>query len=186
MKFFFILFLPFLALGKTHEVHQVLSIYQKQKSVTMNIEKTFTQPLLKKNTTSKGQLYLAQKLWRLDVLHPQKSSFIFNGKNITYTSNSGSHHISSSKTPVISIIFDPKTFEKTFKYEHKTKKGRTWIHHFKGLTPSAPKKISIQIEKNRILSLSIEWKESLGKEMYRFSSILFNSPLNQDIFKVSL
>ena len=185
MKFLFLL-LVFPALGKVHEVHKVLSSYQKKDSVVMDIKKTFTQPLLNKKTQSSGKLYLAQNLWRLNIIYPQENSLVFNGETLFYVSNSVSHHVPSAQSSILELIFNPQSFEETFKYENKSQKGRTWIHHFKGLKPSSPHQISIQIEKNRILSLHIEWGEARGEEMYQFSSILFNSKINKEIFEAAL
>jgi len=168
------------------EVHQILSFYQQKNSVTMDIKKKFIQAILNKESESSGKLYLAQDLWRLDISSPQKSSLIFDGNSLFHVSDSGSHHIPSSQSSVLKLIFDLSSFEKSFKYENRSQKGRTRIYHFRGLEASTPKKISIQIEKDRILSLHIEWEEPLGEEMYWFSSILFNQQLNPNIFKVTL
>ena len=171
---------------KEQEVHQILSFYQQKNSVTMDIKKKFIQAILKKESESSGKLYLAQDLWRLDISSPQKNSLIFDGNSLFHVSDSGSHHIPSSQSSVLKLIFDLPSFEKSFKYENRSQKGRTRIYHFRGLEASTPKKISIQIEKDRILSLHIEWEEPLGEEMYWFSSILFNQQLNPNIFKVTL
>ena len=52
MKYFIIIFLWLntTALKTRPPIHQILSLYQSQTSVTMKIKKTFTQPLLKKQT----------------------------------------------------------------------------------------------------------------------------------------
>ena len=163
-------------------IHQILSLYQSKTSVTMSIKKTFTQPLLKKQTESSGRFYLSNNLWRLDLTEPKKSSIVYDGENITYSSNSNTHVIPPSQSGILHLLFHPKAFYKTFKYLGKSRKGRTQIYSFQGLTPSSPEKIFIQVEKDRILSLRVQWRPPLGEEYYRFSSIHFNQKLNKSLF----
>ena len=152
----------------------------------MNIKKTFKQPLLKKQTESSGRFYLSNNLWRLDLTEPKKSNIVYNGENITYSSNSNTHIIPPSKAGILHLLFHSKAFYKTFKYLGKSQKGRTQIYSFQGLTPSSPEKIFIQVEKDRILSLRVQWRPPLGEEYYRFSSIHFNQRLNRSLFQPPL
>ena len=57
---------------KTKEIpiHQILSDYQKRKSVTMEVAKTLKQPVLKREVQSSGKFYFSNKLWRFEVLKP--------------------------------------------------------------------------------------------------------------------
>ena len=151
----------------------------------MNIKKTFTQPLLKKQTESSGRFYLSNKLWRLDFTEPKKSSIVYDGEKITYSSNATSHVIPSSKAGILHLLFHSKAFYQTFKYLGKSQKGRTQIYSFQGLTSSSPNKIFIQVEKDRILSLRVQWHPPLGEEYYRFSSIHFNQKLDERLFHSS-
>ena len=165
--------------------HKVLHKYQTKNSVVMDIDKKFSQPFLKKETQSKGKFYFSKGLWRLELFSPQKTSIFYDGKQIIYKSHKDnvSHYIPSSSDNILATLFDKKIFEQTFKYQKTTEKGRTSIYSFKGISSKAPPQISIQTEKDRILSLLIQLEEPLGEEYYRFSSIEFNRSLSKKLFQ---
>lgn len=187
-QYIFLKFIGFYCLANSEAalIEKILSNYQKQASVAMKVKKTFNQPLLKKQTQSEGRFYLAQKLWRLDLTSPRPVSFIYDGVKITYISGDVSHHIPRSKVDVLHLLFDFQSFSQAFKYEEKSRKGRTWIYAFKGLKPSVPERIFIQVEIDRILSLRVQRAAPLGEEFYRFSSIHFNRELRKNLFQAPL
>ncbi len=165
------------------EIYKVLNHYQKKDSIVMEIDKKFSQPFLKKETQSKGKFYFSKSLWRLELFSTQKTQIIYDGKHIIYKlGNNVSHYTPSSQYNILPSLFNQKVFTQTFKYQERTQKGRTYIYSFSG-TPPSPPKISIQIEKDRILSLLIQLEEPLGEEYYRFSSIQFNQNLSKKLFQ---
>ena len=164
-------------------VHSILDNYQKRKSVVMRVKKKFTQKLLSKQNLSEGKFYFSKGLWRFDVTSPRKSSLFYNGQKIVYSSdNNVSHHTAlNSQNMILSLLLDRKKFYKIFTYQGLRQKGRTQIYDFSAKPPE-PQKISIQIEKDRILSLLVSWEEPLGEEYYRFSSIQFDQKLPKKLF----
>ena len=166
------------------ELHQILLSYQKQSSIVMDVKKTFSQPLLRRQKKSSGKFFSSGRLWRLDMFSPQTSHTIFNGRSVLFfkPENNTKHHLSVSQITIISLLLDTQKFLSAFKYESARSKGRTKIHSFLGTKESSPKKLSIQIEKDRVLSLFIEWPEPLGQEHYRFSSIRFGVKLDKKLF----
>lgn len=160
-----------------------LKSYQNKKTIQANVNKTFFQPLIKRKSKSTGLIYYSQGKWRLDILQPQKLSILFDGKKIQYKINNTVHNISKPHSNIFSLLFDTNKFFNTFKYAQTQKKGRTRIHHFLGKPSSRMKTLEIQIEKDRILSLKIQWNENLGQEYYKFTSIRFNQTLRKKLFK---
>lgn len=163
-------------------IHKILSEYQRKKSVTMEVTKTFTQPVLKRETQSQGKFYFANKLWRFEVASPHPSVIFYDGERVTYFANNVSHHTQSGQEMILSTLLDPEAFYKKFTYQGVHQKGRTQIYSFSGTSP-APQKLSIQVEKDRILSLRIHWDSALGEEFYRFRSIQFDQKLDKKLFQ---
>ena len=163
-------------------IHKILSDYQKRKSVTMEVTKTLTQPVLKRETHSSGRFYFANKLWRFEVTSPHSSVIFYDGKKVTYFANNVSHHTQSGPEMILSTLLNPEAFYRKFTYQGVHQKGRTQIYSFSG-TPPAPQKLSIQVEKDRILSLRIHWDSAMGEEFYRFRSIQFDQKLDKKLFK---
>ena len=184
----FIILSPFfLQASEEAAIYKVLKHYQNQKTIVMDIDKKFSQPFLNKKTQTKGKLYFSQNLWRLEFFSDYKTQMIYDGKRITYKSDKDnvSHYLPPSQANILPALFNQKIFDQNFKYQNKTQKGRTHIYHFKGIVPTAPPKISIQIEKERILSLLVQFEEPLGEEYYRFSSIHFNKKVLKKLFQAS-
>lgn len=174
------------ALGQNTS-YETLKNYQKKRSVVMNVQKTLIQNILNKTTQSSGKLFLSKSLWRYDTNTPKQFHIIYDGKKILFCDPKThiKHYLTPSKAPILSILFDHQAFNNNFKYHQTTQKGRSQIHSFIGLKPSSPQKISIKIEKDRILNIYILWKPPLGEEHYQFSSIRFNENLHKDLFKHS-
>ena len=171
--------------SEAEAIYKVLKYYQSKETILMNIKKKFSQPFLNKESQTNGKLYFSKGLWRLEFFSSHNTQMIYNGKRIIYKSNKDNilHYLPSSQANALPAIFDQKAFNQKFKYQNKTQKGRTHIYHFKGITKEAPPKISIQIEKDRILSLRIQFEEPLGEEYYRFSSISFNKKVSKKLFQ---
>ena len=167
------------------EIEQVLLSYQKQSSIVMDVKKTFSQPILNRKRKSSGKFFSSGGLWRLDMSSPQASHTIFNGKSVLFLrpDNNTKHHLSLSQMTILPVLLDSQKFLSSFKYEGTSSKGRTKIHSFLGKKESSPKQLSIQIEKDRVLSLFVEWPEPLGQEHYRFSSIRFGIKLDKKLFE---
>ncbi len=163
-------------------IHQILSDYQRRKSVTMEVAKTLIQPVLKRETQSRAKFYFSNKLWRFEVLAPHPSVIFYDGVKITYFANNVSHHTQNGQEMILSTLLNQEAFHNTFTYQEVHQKGRTQVYSFSG-KPPAPQKLSIQVEKDRILSLHIQWDEALGEEYYRFSSIRFDQKLSKKLFQ---
>ena len=163
-------------------IHQILSNYQRRKSVMMEVRKTLTQPALKREIQSRGKFYFSNKLWRFEVLAPHPSVIFYDGVRITYVANNVSHHTQNGQEMILSTLMDQEAFFKTFTYQGVHQKGRTQVYSFSG-NPPAPQKLSIQVEKDRILSLHIQWDEAVGEEFYRFRSIQFDQKLSKKLFQ---
>ena len=170
--------------NRVSQVYKVLNHYQNQNSIVMDFNKKFSQPFLKKETESRGKFYFSKGLWRMELSSGQKTIMVYDGKQIIYKSNQDnvSHYMPSSQNNILPTLFDQNVFAQTFRYKNHTPKGRTFIYSFIG-APPAPTEISIQIEKDRILSLLIRLEEPLGEEYYRFSSIQFNKNLSKKLFQ---
>ena len=187
--FAFCLFYPMLVLALPKDsdksktpIHKILSDYQGRKSVKMEVTKTLTQPVLKRETQSRGNFYFASKLWRFEVTSPHPSVIFYDGTKVTYFANNVSHHTQNGQEMILSTLLNPETFYKQFTYQGVHQKGRTQIYSFSGKPPS-PRKLFIQVEKDRILSLRIQWDEALGEEFYRFRSIQFDQKLPKNLFQ---
>ncbi|MDE0151847.1 MAG: outer membrane lipoprotein carrier protein LolA [Bdellovibrionales bacterium] len=168
--------------NKDVPIHKILSDYQRRESVTMEVTKTLTQPVLKRETQSQGTFYFANQLWRFEVTSPHPSVIFYDGKRVTYFANNVSHHTPSGQEMILSTLLDPEAFYKKFTYQGVHQKGRTQIYSFRG-NPPAPQKLSIQVERDRILSLRIHWDSDLGEEFYRFRSIRFDQKLDKKLFQ---
>ena len=169
-------------LGKETPIHKILSDYQRRKSVTMDVEKTLTQPVLKRKTQSRGKFYFAGRFWRFEVVSPHPSIIFYDGRKVTYFANNVSHHTQNGQEMILADLLNPEAFYKKFTYQGMQKKGRTQIYSFSGKAPS-PQKLFIQVEKDRILSLRIHWDSALGEEFYRFRSIHFDRKLDKKLFQ---
>ena len=154
----------------------------------MNVKKTLTQNLIKKKTQTKGRLFLSKNLWRLNIESPQKSHIIFDGKTILLCNPETQikQKLKKRKTPLLSMLFNAQVFKENFKYEKTSIKGRTQVASFAGLgSQTQARRLFIQIEKNRILSVRIVWPPPIGEEHYRFSQIEFNKKRPDKIFQHS-
>ena len=164
-------------------IHQILSGYQKRKSVTMEVFKTLKQPVLKREMKSRGKFYFSNQLWRFEVLEPHPSVLFYDGAKAAYFANNVLHHTSQGEHKMIlSTLLNRTAFNNAFAYQGSRRKGRTQIYSFTG-KPPAPQKLSIQVEKDRILSLRIQWDPALGEEYYRFRSIQFDQKLSKKLFQ---
>lgn len=168
--------------NKQIPIHKILSDYQKRKSITMEVTKTLTQPVLNRETQSKGKFYFADKLWRFEVTSPHSSVIFYDGSKVTYFANNVSHHTQNGQEMILASLLNPEVFSEKFTYQSLQIKGRTQIYSFSGKAP-APQKLSIQVEKDRILSLRIHWDSALGEEFYRFRSIHFDRKLDKKLFQ---
>ena len=192
-NFFFIFLLdPLFVFSKTFKeaeniqkipIHQILSNYQKRDSVTMEVVKILKQPVLKREIRSKGKFYFSNKLWRFDVFEPHPSVLFYDGAKVTYFANNVLHHTpQNGQRMILSALLDQADFNNAFTYQGVQRKGRTQIYAFSGKPPS-PQKLFVQVEKDRILSLRIQWDSSLGEEYYRFRSIHFDQKLSKKLFQ---
>ncbi len=194
LKFFFLICLldPFFAFSRGSKekaalsetpIHQILSDYQKRDSITMEVAKTLKQPVLKREIQSKGKFYFSNKLWRFEILEPHPSVLFYDGVKVAYFANNVLHHTpQKGQKMILSSLLNQTSFNKAFTYQGMQKKGRTQIYSFLGKPPS-PQKLSIQVERDRILSLRVQWGSALGEEYYRFRSIHFDQKLSKKLFQ---
>lgn len=173
------------AFDKNHFL-QVLKNYKQKTTVQMGVNKTVKQPLINRTIRSSGVFYYSRGQWRWDQYQPQKSTTTYDGKNLRHQlyGNNTVHKVQFIKPSILALLFNPNRFFKRFKYMKKEKKGRTSVYLFAPLKGDDMESLSLQIEKDRILHVSIQWKEGLGEELYEFSSIQFNKPLAKKWFKV--
>lgn len=171
---------------KKKHFQNILKSYESKNNISMKVQKRMYQPLIKRQSQSQGQFYYSEGLWKFAISHPNKVSLIFDGKKLYQVSNNTVRNFSLPHPHILSLIFDTSLFFKSFNYLKTRTKGRTNIHDFSPKSLLDLKKLSIQTEKDRILSIQITWNQNLGKEYYKFTSIQFNKKLPKKLFKPSI
>lgn len=134
--------LPALAKSKAaasaKDVESVLGKYRTSAGVQARVKKTVTQDVMGTTNESAGQFYFAKGKLRLNLDAPEKSVFVYDGKNIWLESrlDEGNIAVSHMKAAqfkrsdsLVAALFDRKDALKKFKLVSATEKAgeRTYV-----------------------------------------------------------
>jgi outer membrane lipoprotein-sorting protein len=96
--FLFFLAVPFMATAKpskpsASDVDSVLSRYRSAKAIQAKVKKTVLQEVMGTSNTSEGRFYFSKGKLRLDIEKPEKSTLVYDGKNIWLESRLDDQHV---------------------------------------------------------------------------------------------
>lgn len=180
-------------------IEKVLSTYEKQKTVEMEVTKTIKSELLNKKTDYVGKIWISKEKFRWETETPDKALIVFDGINIysvQYPNKDLGGNIQVAKGTagkkgknhiLISLVLKKDTLAKNFSVIKVVENAEIKTFNLK------PKKddllgvveltMSIDVKKQKIVSL--EYVDDLGnKTSLEFGPVYFNKSVkNKDLFK---
>ena len=201
IKGFFVFYLGFLCLharGKVEtpafssaDFKKVLQKYAGNSGVRMNFTKITRVSLLNKIKKSKGEIVLSRGAFVLRLSDQFRTRILFDKKDLWYiTAPPGEkpqkERISTGfKTP-LSVLFQPEKLFAQFQFVSSRPKGRTWVLDFVPAEggPADIRSFSVKVDKDRILTVWIKWKNPDNEEEYRFSHIRFHQEITPSVFAI--
>ena len=191
MKTLFILFLISWTASMSGNIipvqfKQLLQKYQKSSGVTMAFKKHAYFPLLKKNKTSQGALFLSKEKMLLKLRDHLKTQILFDGQKwwLMLTPPGEKQEVKAIQPDHnITLLFQAQAFFRHFRFISQKTKGRTQILNFQSQSPEAPLgSLSVQVENERMLKVWLTWRGSGNQEVFTFSNIQFNQKLSPTLF----
>lgn len=120
--------LPALAFAKpsAKEVDAVLGAYRSAKAIQANVRKTVVQETLDTKMESRGKFYFSKGKMRLEMMEPERTTVVYDGKTIWFEQRVDEEHILVTKMravelrksdSILAALFDKKDILKTFDFK---------------------------------------------------------------------
>lgn len=153
---------------------QSTAIFRGGNSVTqLEVEKTTVFELLDKTTKSKGDIFLGKGKFRWNVLSPEKSQIVYDGK-ILWTAQEdlggGKTQVTKSRVDgkakdqiLVKLLAGDGKFSSKFKIEQVETKGELKVFHLKALKEDpAIKTFSLSVDKSGKKLRAISYVDEVG------------------------
>lgn len=152
--------------GPAAEVDVVLAKYRKAKAIKAKVKKTVVQEVMGSESESHGNFYFSKGKLRLDILEPEKTTLVYDGKFVWLESRMdklvavtkiATDGLKKSDS-LLAALFEKKEILKTFKLISKKAEGESKVYAFE---PKDKAKTEVQY-----LELSLKGSD-LGRVTYR-------------------
>jgi len=173
----------------------IIHKYSTNPGVKMDMVKETYLKLLNKKKVSRGEIFLKNGFILLRMEDTVNTQVIFDKKNLWQIQSPDGEKKQVTKinldpshqdTILLSVLFYPDLFFKTFIFFKDRSKGRSKILTFKPIDKASNiQSVSLKIEEDVILTLWLNWKNPENKETYIFSNIRFNQNIPSKYFKTS-
>lgn len=153
---------------------QSTALFRSGKSVTqLEVEKTTVFELLDKTTKSKGEIFLGKGKFRWNILTPEKSQIVFDGKMLWTSqedSNGGKTQVTKSRVDgkakdqiLIKLLAGDGKLSTKFKIEKLEAKGDLKVFHLKALKEDpAIKAFVLTVDKSTKNLRTISYSDEVG------------------------
>lgn len=110
--------------SSTKEVDAVLTSYRRAGALKAKVNKTVVQETMGTETKSRGAFYFSKGKLRMDIMEPERSALVYDGKNVWFESRFDDQHVQVTKMRVgelrkansmLAALFDKKDVLKNFK-----------------------------------------------------------------------
>ena len=158
---------PALALAKSpaKEVDIVLAGYRSAKAIQAKVKKTVAQETLETKMESQGKFYFSKGKMRLEMMEPEHTTVVYDGKTIWFEQRVDDDHILVTKMravelrksdSILAALFDKKDILKTFDFKNALSEdnGKTFTFAAKDKKNSDVQLLDISIKNKDISRIS--------------------------------
>src|ERR1700722_4196260 len=81
----------------THDVDSVLASYRTAKAVKGKVKKTVVQEAMETSMSSQGDFFFSKGKMRLEMMEPERTPLVYDGKTIWFESRADEEHVVVTK-----------------------------------------------------------------------------------------